>query len=132
MKTHIQVVAILNIAAGALYLLLALGVLVFVGMAGGIVAFQGEHAAAGILGIIMFVFCALFALLALPSIVAGWGLLAGKSWARPLTLVLAVFHLPNVPFGTALGIYSFWVLLNPDTTREFVPAQPAQPAQRIA
>jgi hypothetical protein len=127
MKTHVQIVAILNIAAGALYLLIAAGIFVFVGMAGGIAAFQGEHAAAGILGIVMFALCGLFAVIALPSIIAGWGLLNGQSWARVLALVLAVLHLPNVPFGTALGIYTFWALLNPETPRELV-SQPAQPA----
>jgi hypothetical protein len=76
-------------------------------MAGGIVAFQGEHAVAGILGIIMIALCGLFAVLALPSIIAGWGLFAGKSWARPLSLVLAILHLPNIPFGTAYQTISF-------------------------
>jgi hypothetical protein len=42
---------------------------------------------------------------------AAWGLLQRESWARPLTLVLAFLALLNAPFGTALGIYSIWVLL---------------------
>ncbi|HEX5177071.1 MAG TPA: hypothetical protein VFV83_08585 [Chthoniobacteraceae bacterium] len=124
MKTHIQIVAALNIAAGALYLLIAAGVLFFVGMAGGIAAFQGEHAAAGVLGIIMIALCALFAVIALPSILAGWGLFTGKNWARPLALVLAILHLPNVPFGTALGIYTLWALLSPEQSRELTTAAP--------
>jgi len=124
MKTHVQIVAALNIAAGALYLLLGFGLFLCIAMAGGIVAFQGEHAVAGILGIIMVALCGLFAVLALPSIIAGWGLFAGKSWARPLTLVLAILHLPNIPFGTALGIYSMWALLNPEATRDLVPQTP--------
>jgi hypothetical protein len=124
MKTHVQIVAALNIAAGALYLLFGFGLFLCIAMAGGIVAFQGEHAVAGILGIIMVALCGLFAVLALPSIIAGWGLFAGKSWARPLTLVLAILHLPNIPFGTALGIYSMWALLNPEATRDLVPQTP--------
>jgi hypothetical protein len=124
MKTHIQIVAVLNIAAGALYLLIGAALFIFVGMAGGIAAFQGEHGAAGVLGIVMFALCGLFAVIALPSIIVGWALFAGKSWARPLALVLAIFHLPNVPFGTALGIYTFWALLTPDTSRELVPPSP--------
>jgi hypothetical protein len=42
---------------------------------------------------------------------AGWGLLQRLPWARMLTIVLAFLSLFNVPFGTALGIYSLWVLL---------------------
>jgi hypothetical protein len=34
-------------------------------------------------------------------------------------LVLAVLNLIVVPFGTALGFYTFWVLLNNDARREF-------------
>jgi hypothetical protein len=124
MKTHIQIVAALNIAAGALYLLIAGGFLFFIGMAGGIAAFQGEHAAAGVLGIIMIALFALFAVISLPSILAGWGLFAGKSWARPLALVLAILHLPNVPFGTALGIYTLWALLSSEQSRDLAAPAP--------
>lgn len=34
-------------------------------------------------------------------------------------LLLAVPNLLVVPFGTALGIYTFWTLLNDDARREF-------------
>ena len=39
--------------------------------------------------------------------------------ARVAALILAVPNLIVVPFGTALGIYTFWVLLNDDARREF-------------
>lgn len=55
---------------------------------------------------------AMFILLkAFVGFATGWGLLQRESWARPLTLVLAFLALLNAPFGTALGIYSLWVLL---------------------
>src|SRR5215467_10587077 len=41
---------------------------------------------------------------------AGWGLLQRQHWARMLTLVLAFLALFNIPFGTAVGVYSLWVL----------------------
>ncbi|MGA7768427.1 MAG: hypothetical protein WB781_17760 [Candidatus Sulfotelmatobacter sp.] len=43
--------------------------------------------------------------------VAGWGLLQREPWARMLTIVLAFLALFHIPFGTALGIYTLWVLL---------------------
>jgi len=43
--------------------------------------------------------------------IAGWGLLQRESWARILTIILAFLALFSIPFGTALGIYSLWVLL---------------------
>ena len=50
---------------------------------------------------------------------AGWGLLERERWARPLTLVLGFIELVHVPFGTALGIYTLWVLLAPNAEREY-------------
>ncbi len=43
--------------------------------------------------------------------VAGWGLLQREQWARVLALVVGFIALLNVPLGTALGIYTLWVLL---------------------
>jgi len=50
---------------------------------------------------------------------AGWGLLQRESWARMLTLVLAFLALFNIPFGTALGIYTLWVLLPAESEAEY-------------
>ena len=111
MKTHIQIVAALHIAMGALSLLGAIAVFAFLGMAGGIVVSQGEHEAAGIIGIVAVVLGGFLAVLALPGIIGGWALFAGRSWGRPFVMVLGVIHLINIPFGTALGIYTLWALL---------------------
>jgi hypothetical protein len=40
-----------------------------------------------------------------------WGLFERRSWARILALVLGFLALLRFPFGTALGIYTLWVLL---------------------
>lgn len=44
------------------------------------------------------------------ALVAGIGLLTRKSWARGLALFLGFLCLVKLPVGTALGIYTFWVL----------------------
>ena len=49
----------------------------------------------------------------------GWGLLQREPWARMLTIVLAFLALFNVPFGTALGIYTLWVLLPAESDAEY-------------
>jgi hypothetical protein len=52
--------------------------------------------------------------------VAGWGLLQREKWARIVVLVLAFVSLfTNIPFGTALGVYTMWVLLPSDSEREY-------------
>lgn len=50
---------------------------------------------------------------------AGWGLLQRRSWARMLTIILAFLALFNIPFGTALGIYTLWVLLPAASDAEY-------------
>ncbi len=112
MKTHIQIVALLHVGLGAFAFLGAIAVFVFLGMAGGIVISQGEKEAAGILGIVAFFVGGFLAILALPGIIGGWGLYQGRPWGRPVVIVLGVLHLANIPFGTAVGIYTLWALLN--------------------
>jgi hypothetical protein len=50
---------------------------------------------------------------------AGWGLLQREPWARILTLVLGFISLFNVPFGTAVGVYTLWVLLPQQSQEEY-------------
>jgi predicted nucleic acid-binding Zn ribbon protein len=50
---------------------------------------------------------------------AGWGLLQREPWARIVALVLAFISLFNIPFGTAIGVYTLWVLLPGDSQREY-------------
>ena len=51
---------------------------------------------------------------------AGWGLLQREHWARVLALVIGFISLfTNIPFGTALGIYTMWVLLPADSEQEY-------------
>jgi hypothetical protein len=51
---------------------------------------------------------------------AGWGLLQREPWARVLTLVIGFVSLfINIPFGTALGIYTMWVLLPTQSEQEY-------------
>jgi hypothetical protein len=47
-------------------------------------------------------------------------LLEREKWARILALVLAFVSLfTNIPFGTALGVYTMWVLLPSESEREY-------------
>ena len=54
-----------------------------------------------------------------PGIIGGFGILKKYSWARVLVLILGALNLLNIPFGTMLGVYTFWVLLNEDVAKEF-------------
>jgi hypothetical protein len=125
MKTHVQIVAALHMAFGALSLLGAITIFLILMMAGGIVSFVGTHVTGGndwgpadahmvtgILGLIAVALGGLMALLSLPGLVGGWALFTGRSWGRPFVLVLGVLDLIQIPFGTALGIYTLWALFH--------------------
>lgn len=117
-RSHVQVVAWLHIGLGALGVLGA--IVVFLTIAGGGLL-SGELEAIAVTGTVATVIAIFIFLISVPGIIAGVGLLRYASWARVLTLVVAVFELLNVPFGTLLAIYRFWVLLNERTRPLFSP-----------
>jgi hypothetical protein len=49
----------------------------------------------------------------------GWGLLRREQWARTFALVMGFVALLNVPVGTALGVYTLWVLLPAQSDDEY-------------
>jgi zinc-ribbon domain len=53
------------------------------------------------------------------AIIAAWGLLQRQGWGRILTLIVAFLSLIHIPFGTALGIYTLWVLLPAESGDEY-------------
>jgi hypothetical protein len=55
----------------------------------------------------------------IPQISWGVGLLKKKPWGRTLILIVSVLGLVFFPFGTALGIYSIYVLTHQETIKLF-------------
>lgn len=123
MDTHVKVLGVLYIALSALGLLGALFLIVGMGTAAGIVGAAAESGDAAvaipIIGIAGTALVAFLLLLSLPGLITGFGLLKYQPWARILGLVLSALNLINIPFGTVLGVYGLWVLLNKDTERLF-------------
>ncbi len=105
---HVTLVGVLHIVYHALTFaagLIILGVLSTVGL------LSGDPCAAAILTTIGSVVAAFLIVLSIPGVIAGIGLLQGKSWARVLTLIVGAIGLLDIPVGTALGAYTFWVLM---------------------
>jgi hypothetical protein len=114
MRQHLDILAWLFIAMGALGIFAALIVFAAVG-AGGLLT--GDVKAIALLTGIGFFIAVFVAILSLPNIICGWGLLKRKSWSRILALVLGCLHLLSFPFGTALGVYTLWALTKPEAER---------------
>jgi len=128
MKQHVTIVASLNIGFGLLKLLVAAFVFLAV-VGGGLIS--GDAEAMAITAIVGPAVASFLVLLAVPGIVGGLGLLKGKSWARILVLVLAVFDLVDFPVGTAISLYTLWVLLHNDT-RELFDGEARKVSQFVA
>ena len=107
---------------GGLTALVGVVVLLIFGGAAGFIAasihdatgVDPEHAAfaAPIAMLIGLCIAGFLLILSAPALIGGWGLIKGKSWSRVLMIVISALHLLSFPFGTALGIYGLWVLLN--------------------
>jgi hypothetical protein len=131
-KRHVDFLALLFLAWGAIFafvgiagLLLAAGALA-IASTGGPIAVSSDLAA----GITAFTLggLALLALLwaALHLWIGTW-LRRATPASRLVALGLSVINLVLLPFGTALGAYACWVLLSEDGRRLFEPAPEAGP-----
>jgi len=123
MDTHVRVLGVLNIAIGAVGLVVAALMMIGVGGAAGIISASADPDEAAlavpILSIVgAFVVVVLVAFSA-PAIVTGIGLLYFKPWARILGIVLSAIALLGFPWVTILGVYGLWVLFSKDTERLF-------------
>jgi len=116
MEKHVNVLGILYIVFNVLGLLIAM--IVFWALIGpGIIA--GDPEAFAILSIIALVICSILIILSIPGIIGGIALLKWKPWARILVLILGFLNLIDIPFGTALGIYTIWVLMKDESIQLF-------------
>jgi len=116
MEKHIAVVGALQIGLSILGILI--GLIVFVILIGAGMISQ-DNDAMFILSIISVSVLSLIMILSIPGIIGGIGILKRKEWARILVLVLSAIDLLNIPIGTAVGIYSIWVLIQDETVAAF-------------
>jgi hypothetical protein len=114
MRDHIRLVGWLHVIGGGIFIALAVFLASVLGLIG---VASGAAESAAILVLVGTFLAVLFSLLALPSLLGGWGLLKGKGWARVLVIVLSFLNLANFPLGTLMGGYSLWVLLNDESRR---------------
>lgn len=115
MRTHLHLTAALFILAGVFFATAAILAPSLFTAAAAAVAESGDEGAD--VGAIMVTLTGRVvaiggAVLALPSLVCGWGILRGKPWARWLGILLAALAVVQVPVGTIAGAYVLWVLLS--------------------
>jgi hypothetical protein len=127
MDTHLKVLGALQIALGAIGLMMAMFLVLVFGGAAGIVSSSGNPDASfavPIIGLTGMALVTFLTLTSLPSIVIGIGLLRRRSWARIAGIVISIISLMMIPFGTVVGAYGLWVLFSKDTERLFMSSVP--------
>lgn len=72
-------------------------------------------------GVVVSIWTTIMAVLAIPYIVAGAGLIRLKPWARPFGMIVGTLGLIDIPLGTVLGLYGLWVLMSPQADAIFSP-----------
>jgi hypothetical protein len=118
MDKHVKVVAWLWILNGLLSICMAISSLVF--FTTGLVDTGMEDSLLFSVGSVCFFLPGIIA-----YILAGWGLLNYKNWARILAIILAVLNLILFPIGTAIGIYTLIIMFNKETEALFRGETPA-------
>jgi len=116
MQQHVKTLGWIYIIFHALGLIAA--IIVFTALTGTGMLVQDQEAAP-ILVLIGTVVGVFLAVISLPGIIGGIYLLKYENWARILVIILGILNLFNFPFGTALGIYTLYILINDETVRLF-------------
>jgi len=109
---HLHVLAILWFVDGALLLIPAIIMIVLASVSTVPLARHDvdRFALAFVPGLFVML-AVLFLVLAALRFVAGWGLLKLEPWARIYAIIMAFLDLIHIPLGTALGVYTLFVLL---------------------
>ena len=118
-ETHVKLVAWLHIGLSILGLCVTALIFVVFVVIGLLLAAGDEPAALGIVAVVGTFAGAFLLLLSAPGLIGGIGLLKRQDWARLLVIIISVLQLFNVPFGTAVGVYSLWALTRQETTALF-------------
>jgi hypothetical protein len=119
---HLRTLGILWIVFSALHLLRGAGRLLGARLVMGHGWFDGMGwgwPMGGWLGPFLSVLAAVSLIVAVAGFVGGYGLLERRPWARSLAIVLGVIALLSPVLGTALGIYTLWVLLPESSEQEY-------------
>jgi hypothetical protein len=119
-RPHLHLLGILQLVWGAIGLMLGVSTLM---LAAGAAAIgwttAGSEMSASITAAAFIIFAAALLAGGLANAWAGRALRRRLANGRLVTLGLAVPNLFILPFGTALGIYAFWVLLHNETRALF-------------
>jgi hypothetical protein len=119
-RSHVDLLGLLQLAWGGVGLLLAASLLLLaLGAAAIARSGSGDPLTAGATALLFVVFAAAVALGGWANAWAGRAVRRYRPQGRTAALLLGVMNLFVLPFGTALAIYTFWVLMHNDARAFF-------------
>ncbi len=137
MEKHIKLVAVLNIVyrctiiigSIVLFILAALfgRLMEFLERTGDLRADEVPRELLDIVPILLVVIGAIIALVSVVAIIGSLGVMKRQEWGRITLIVVSFFNLLHVPLGTALGVYTLWVLFNDEIVKIFNPVPGNEP-----
>jgi hypothetical protein len=121
MKSQVNFLGVLQMTWGAIGLVLAVSLLLLAGGAAAIArATSGDSWTAAMTALLFLLFATALGLCGWANVWVGRGLRQLRPAGRMGAFIVSVINLFVLPFGTALAIYSFWVLLHNDARALFV------------
>jgi hypothetical protein len=121
MRPHLHLLGILQLVWGGIGLLLGVAILLLaIGPVAIGISQPQERMAAAVTTVVFVVFAGALIAGGGVNAWAGMALRRQQASGRTAVLWLAVLNLFVLPFGTALGIYAFWVLLHNETRAAFL------------
>ena len=117
MKQQVSLVGALHVGFGILGLLGALAIYLTFQFAYGFI--EEEPIVENLIAFIGNTLSLIILFISVLGIIGGAGLFSYKPWARILVMIVSAINCLNVPVGTAKGVYSIWVLMQPETIELF-------------
>ena len=118
LQRHLNTLGVLWIVVGVLFLIPAT-VLLFLSGAVSHFVIHDNPVAALVGPLVLTLIGSSILLVGIGGILVGWGLRDRQPWARITAIILGILALFHPPFGTALGIYTLWVLLSDESGSEY-------------
>ncbi|MBN1205283.1 MAG: hypothetical protein JXB05_10195 [Myxococcaceae bacterium] len=116
---HRKVLGVIYVVFGALWAIAAIVVFGLFVFGGAVPADNRNERMVVVLfgaGIAVFLL-----LMAAVGFMAGFGMLRRRAWSKAPAIISAVLSLTHFPLGTAVGIYTLWFWLQPNTGQLFFP-----------
>jgi len=123
MKAHVDFVGILFIVWGLLTTLVGVSTLALgigaVALIASAVRGGGSDLAAGVTAAAFTALAIIAIVWGAAHVVVGVPLRRHRPWARLVALMLGAVDLLLLPYGTALGVYAIWILLDEEAKKLF-------------